>query len=253
MNINKHAPELAIGIEFLATLVLAQGTGTLVFLAAALTLHVGAAVVMGLCDSVSRSHRALMAALTLTLPFVGVVVVALTTRIKGRGEIAQFFSPRATVVRIGNVGDISRLTSGVSACEALVSSNPHERSAALAMIARMPNAANLRLLRWAIARAESEAAIESALALEDLNTQFEERVIVRRAELVATPGFDSALAAADNLADAIHTGLADECLFAVLSAEALMCYEKAETFAPERLHEFAARKAAFAPSLGGPG
>ncbi len=252
MNINKHAPELAIGIEFLATLVLALGPGTLVFLAAALTLHIGAAVVMGLCDSVSRSHRALMAALTLTLPFIG-VVVALTTRIKGRGEIAQFFSPRATVVRMGHVGDISRLTSGVSACEALVSSNPHERSAALTMIARMPNAANLRLLRWAIARAESEAAIESALALEDLNTQFEERVIIRRAELVATPGFDSAIAAADNLADAIHTGLADECLFAVLSAEALMCYEKAETFAPERLHEFAARKAAFAPSLGGPG
>ncbi len=239
---------IGAGLEGLAVLglVLAQTTATLWVVA--VTAHLGAAAVLGLAGPAPRSRRALMAALALTLPLLGVPLAILALRLRGRGEIGQFFVAQTPVALPAAAADLSRLTDAVSPCEALLSGGPDERSATLAMITRRPDAAHVRLLRWAVARAEAEVAIESALALEDMTTRFEERVAICRAKLAATPDFDHALAVADVLAEAIHSGLADECLLGVLSVEARQCYGQAAAYAPERLPEFAARKAAFDPT-----
>jgi hypothetical protein len=85
--------------------------------------------------------------------------------------------------------------------------------------------------------------VEAALALEDLGAQLEVSAAAAHEELDGNPGFERALADADMLATAVHSGLPDPSLIARLVADARRGYERAAALCPRLLREIAKRRA----------
>jgi hypothetical protein len=222
-------------------LLAAQGSVALYLLAG--LLHALAAGVVWIGAKVSRSRRLFMTALAVTLPLVGPLIAALVLATHGRGDIALFFAADQPTPRAITAEDVRRLTDRLPPCEALLSTNRDERGATFAMLTRQADAPAIRILRWALSGQDPELAVEAALALEDLSTQFERRAVTSREALRIEPGFANALAAADILAEAIQSGLVDSSLVSALASEARRCYRKAESFAPERMAEVALKRA----------
>jgi hypothetical protein len=244
---------LATGLDALAFAVLMLGAGATSSRLAAIALHLLAFGVAGLPTGVSPSQRLLMAALTLALPVLGAPVALLALATRGRGEIGQVPAREAPVPRSLTVADVRRLTDGLSASESLMSGSLDERSATVGMLTRHPDAAAIALLRRAVAAGDADLAVEAALALEDLAERLETSAAVAHEDLDANPGFERALAAADMLAAAVHSGLPDVSLLASLVADARRGYERAAGLCAQRLPELAVRWARFeldASSLG---
>ena len=223
----------------LGALILRPGTTPCFLVAGALhLLAVGAA---GFPTRCSRSQRALMAALTLTLPLVGAPIAILTFGTRRRGEVGQVPAPEAPEPRPLTVADVNRLTNALSACESLLSGSPDERSATLGMLGRHPDAASIDLLRRAVAGSDMDLAVEAALVLEDLGAQLETRAAAAHLDLEENRGFVRALADADALAEAVHSGLPDASFVPSLVADARRGYERAAALLPGRLPEMASR------------
>ncbi len=236
-------PTLALwaGLDALAVVVLYLGGGAATDYALAGAVHLLAVAVVWTSTPVSPSHRVLLAAVALALPIVGVAVAALVLATPGRGEMAEALIIDPPLAPQLTAADWCRLVDSVPACETLVSANREHRRATLTLLSRRGDAASVGLLRWAVTGRDSDLAIEAALVLEELGAQFDVRAAASRLALDSQPGFDTALAAADTLAEAIHSGLADPSLMAPLTWEARRCYGRAEVFAPERLPEVAVK------------
>lgn len=206
--------------------------------------HAVAIVAAGFPAGASRSQRALLAAFTLALPLVGTAVAVLAIRTRGRGDIAQPVDVPAdpdAELDLPSVADVHRLTDALPVCEALLSGSPDERSATVAMLARHPDADAIALLRRAVARGDSDVAVEAALTLEDLGARLDAHAAAARAALDENPEFERAVADADLLSEAIHSGLPDFSSLATLIGIARRGYETAAALQPERLPELASR------------
>ena len=129
---------LAICLDGLALVVLVLGRGAASSWIAPAALHLLAVAAAGLGTQASRSQRALMAALTLTLPVVGgpVALVALCTR--RRGEVGEVPAREAPETRPLTVADVRRLVDGLSASESLMSGSLDEKTATVAMLTPSP-------------------------------------------------------------------------------------------------------------------
>jgi hypothetical protein len=244
---------LATGLDAAALAMLVLGGGRGSCRLAALTLHLLAFGAAGLPTSVGRSQRTLMAALTLTLPVLGAPVALLALATRGRGEIGQVAARGQPEPRAVAAADMRRLTDGLSACESLMSGSLDERSATLSVLVRHPDAAAIALLRRAVASGDADLAVDAALALEDLGAQLEASATLAHEALGGNPGFERALAAADMLAAAVHSGLPDASLIASLLADARRGYELAAALCAPRRPEIAEKRARFevdASSLG---
>jgi len=234
---------LATCLDGLALVVLVSVRGAASSWLAAAALHLLAFGAAGFLTRADRSQRALMAALTLTLPVLGgpVAMVALCTR--RRGEVGEVPAREAPETRSLTVADVRRLIGGLSASESLMSGSSEEKTATVAMLTRHPNAGSIALLRRAVATGDADLAVEAALALEDLGAQLEASAAAAHQELDGNPGFERALADADMLADAVHSGLPDASLIARLVADARRGYERAAALCPRLLREMAGRRA----------
>lgn len=232
---------LATGLDALAlaALVLSWGGGWCYLVASA--LHLLAFGAAGSPCRASRSQRGLMAALTLTLPVLGAPVAMAALATRRRGEAGQVPAREAPESRALTAADVRRLTNELSASESLMSGNLDERSATIGLLTRRPNAASIALLRRAVAWGDSDLAVEAALALEDLGAQLEASAAAAHEELDGDPGFERALADADMLATAVHSGLPDASLITQLVADARRGYERATALCPQQLPEIAGR------------
>jgi hypothetical protein len=233
---------LATGLDMLALAALVLGRGAALSCFAAGALHLLAFGAAGFPTLASRSQRALMASLTLTLPLLGAPVAMVVLATRRRGEVGQVPAREAPEPRSLTVADVRRITDGLSATEALMSGSADERSATVGMLTRHPDAASIALLRRAVAAGDADLAVEAALALEDLGAQLEAFAAAVHDELDGDPGFDRALADADMLATAVHSGLPDASQIAPLVADARRGYERAAKLCPQRSPEIAARQ-----------
>ncbi len=227
-------------LDALGTAIILFGSGGPSGYAMAATLHLVAVGIVWQSSRLAPSHRLLLSALTLAMPVVGPPIAALALATRGRGELARALAVDSIWQPPSKVMDVSRLTDGLPACEALVSANQEQRRASLALLSRRADAESIAILRWAAGGPDPDLAVEAALALEDLGTRFDTRAAAAREALESHPGFDEALAAADILADGIHSGLADPSLLGPLVTEARRCYAQAEFLAPARLPDIAA-------------
>ena len=205
--------------------------------------HVLAVVVAGLPVGAPGSQRAFMAAFTLALPLIGTGVAVLTIKTRGRGTIVQNADAKVddAELKLPTLADIHRLTHALPACEALLSGTPDERSATVSMLARYPDAPAIALLRRAVARGESDVAVEAALTLEDLGARLDAHAAAARRALEEEPDFERALTDANTLSDAIHSGLPEASSLPNLIDVARRGFETASALKPERLPQMAWR------------
>jgi hypothetical protein len=234
---------LATAMDVLAVVAIAVGRGRASACVLAAALHLLAVGAAGVISQASRSQRALMAALTLTLPALGAPVAMVAMATRRRGEVGQVPAREAPEPRSLTVADVHRLTDGLSASEALMSGSADEKTATVGMLTRHPDAEAIALLRRAVATGDADLAVEAALALEDLGARLEASAAAAHQELDGNPGFERALADADMLAVAVHSGLPDASLIASLVADARRGYERAVSLCPQLLRELAGRRA----------
>jgi len=232
---------LATGLDVLAvgTLVLGGVAPWSCLVAAA--LHLLACGAAGFPTRHGRSERALMAALTFTLPVLGAPIAMIALGTRRRGEVGQVPAREAPEAPSLTVADVRRLKEGLSAGESLMSGSPDERSATVGMLTRYPDAEAIALLHRALAVGGADVAVEAALALEELSAQLEASAAAAHEELDGHPGFERALADADMLALAVHSGLPNAFLINPLVADARRGYEQAAALCPQRLPEMAHR------------
>jgi len=234
---------LATCLDGLALAVAVSGRGAASAWIAPAALHLLAFAAAGLATRAGRSQRALVAALTLTLPLLGAPVAMVALRTRRRGEVGEIPAREAVDRRSLTVADVRRLTDGLSASESLMSGSPDEKTATVGMLTRHPDAGSIALLRRAVATGDADLAVEAALALEDLGAQLGVSAAAAHEELDGNPGFERALAHADLLASAVHSGLPDASLIARLVADARRGYERAAALCPRLLREIAGRRA----------
>ena len=205
--------------------------------------HVLAVVVAGFPAGAPGSQRAFMAAFTLALPLIGTGIAVLTIKTRGRGTIIQNADQKVADAepKLPTMADIHRLTHALPACEALLTGTPDERSATVSMLARYPDAAAIALLRRAVARGESDVAVEAALTLEDLGARLDAHAAAARRALEEAPEFERALNDANTLSDAIHSGLPEASSLPMLIDVARRGFETAVALRPERLPQMAWR------------
>jgi hypothetical protein len=161
----------AMALDSIAVAALVLGRATAAPWVAAGVLHLLAVAVVGLGARASRSQRTLVAALTFTLPVLGSVVALIALATPRRGEVGQVPAREAPEPRAVSLTSIHRITDGLSAWESLMSGSPAERSATVAMLARRRDRASIALLRRAVAMGDAEAAVEAAMALEELEIE----------------------------------------------------------------------------------
>ncbi|HEX7838990.1 MAG TPA: hypothetical protein VF469_16040 [Kofleriaceae bacterium] len=237
-----HRPFAAIAaagaIDAAAILLLAAWPHAWALLVSGL-LHASAAARVLRLPGVARTRRQLAAAMAFSLPVFGVAMAALVVSMRGQGG-DDLLAGHRPVRRSGSGVELAqRLTTGAPACQLLLAADAETRRIAITALQRDADARAIALLRWSLAQPDPDLALEAALALEELSVRYTERSAQACAEAERRPSRDTALAAAEELAGAIHNGLADPALRSAIAARARDHYRMAARLDEDRAGELA--------------
>lgn len=206
-------------------------------------LHVVAIASMLRLRGLDPTRRQLAVAMAFSLPLIGIAMAALVVSLRGRGG-DEILAGHGPVRRSASGAELTRrLTAGAPACQLLLSADAEIRRSAIAALQRDPDARAIALLRWLLSQSSPDLALEAALALEELSVRHAERAAQACAEAERRPDRDSALAAAEELASAIHNGLADPALRPAIAARARDHYRSAALLDEHRAGELALPRA----------
>lgn len=204
----------------------------------ALVFHVGTAGCTAYLMPPRR--RALAIALGLVVPVFGPLAAALSSVIVGRPGADLLHDPHAITVRTTGIEIARRVTESLPACEALVSSSTEARRQALAKLKARAAAEDVSTLRWARTQPNSDAAVEVALAFEEISARFEHDATAARAAATLAPSYATSSALFRILTIGITSGVVDAPLVAQLGAEACRHHDLAVSVAPRRAEELLA-------------
>jgi hypothetical protein len=229
-------------IDVAAGLLLAVHPHAWVLVAAGL-LHASAAGRVLRQRGLDPTRRQLAAAVAFSLPVIGFAMAALVVTLRGRG--GNDLLARQGPVRRSQSGAelVRRLIAGAPACQLLLAADAENRRVAIAALQRDADARAITLLRWSVAQPDPDLALEAALALEELSVRYAERSARACDEAERRPSRDSALAAAEAIAGAIHNGLADPALRPAIAARARDYYRTAARLDEDRAPELAPSRA----------
>ncbi len=209
-------------------------------LALALGVHLAAAALTA--RLVDRSRRALALALCIAVPVLGPTAAAIASSIIGRGGDELLFDPHAVQARIDGAEIARRLTNSLPVCEALASADADTRRQALAKLKARGAAEDIAILRWARTQRRGDAAVEVALAFEEISSRFEQQVATARAAAVASPTYTSVSAVFVIMAGGITNGVVDGPLVTRVAAECASHHRAAVDLDPERGRELLATR-----------
>jgi hypothetical protein len=204
-------------------------------LALALGVHVSVAALTTWL--VEPSRRALALALGIAVPVLGPAAAAIASSIIGRGGDELLFDPHAVQARIDGAEIARRLTHSMPVCEALASADADARRQALAKLKARGAAEDIAILRWARTQRRGDAAVEVALAFEEISTRFEQQLASARAAAIATPTYTSLSAVFVIAAGGITNGVVDGPLVARVAAECARHHSAAVALDPDRGRE----------------
>lgn len=210
-------------------------------LALAVLVQLGAGVAMMLLSH--RERRTLAVTLAVTVPVVGPLATAIIEGVRGQGGAELLADPEPPRQRLDGVEIARRLTASLPPCEAIVSSNVDARRATIARLTQRAAADDIAILRWARNQDNADVAVEAALAFEEINQRFEQRVQAARAAAQAHPSFATHATALLAISDGIVTGIVDTALTGKLAEEARKHHEAALALEPSRALEIAAPRA----------
>lgn len=192
---------------------------------------------------VPRRGRSLAIALALTVPVLGPLAAALSTIVAGRAGQELLHDPHAVELRISGIEIARRLTQSLPACEALMSADIEVRRQALAKLKGRAASEDISTLRWARTQRRGDAAVEVALAFEEISARFEQQATIGRAAVRAAPTFESLSALFLVLATGITTGVVDSALVGRVAAEACRHHDAALAADPRRGRDLLAARA----------
>ena len=187
-------------------------------------------------------RRSLALALGLVVPVFGPLAAALASVVVGRPGADLLHDPHAVVAKTSGLEIARRLTESLPACEALVSSSTEARRQALAKLKARGTAEDVSTLRWARTQPHSDAAVEVALAFEEITARFEHDATTARATVKASPSYAASSALFQILTTGITTGVVDAPLVARLGAEACRHHDDAVIHDPVRAEELLAAR-----------
>lgn len=209
--------------------IVSDTTGALGF---ALLAHVGVAFATALF--VESDRRGLTLALGLAVPVFGPIAAAVAAVAIGTGGDELLHDPHAPPTRIDGAEIARRLNHSLPVCEALASGDVSARRLAIAKLKQRGAAEDIAVLRWAHTQARGDAAVELALALEELSARFETQIRSARAAAAASPSYGTLSAAFLLIAGGISSGAVDAQLAQRIAAEGARHHEAAIALDPAR-------------------
>jgi hypothetical protein len=222
-------------------------------LALAAAQVVGGSFLVWLFARKSSSRMLLGLASVIALPGIGIPVALLAVGTRGRGAIDGFGQPPGqSERRTLNAAEALQLAEVLPVVDRLMMGDAEERSAALAGLAHLADADSIALLRWTMSRDDADLVLEATLTLSELTKRHEQRREEARMIADLEPSYDTAIAAADVHAEAIHTELVDSALVPKLAEHARRYYDMALAYAPYREREVAVRRAYLELAVGNP-
>lgn len=205
---------LATAVDIVGAALLIVGRGQPLPTVTAAALHLVATALVAADDRLTGSRRTLTVALVLSLPWVGAALAALVLKTPGRAELVDPEPLDAVPTAVFASDEIRMLADALPACDVLMTTTAsgriivgvptdesgtsdtapvsapadadetEERRAMLASLTRRGDASAVAVLRWLTA-SSSDIAVEAALALEELGSNFEVGLDKHRAELAA--------------------------------------------------------------------
>lgn len=216
-------------------------TATSSALVLALGFHVASAAATAYL--IAPRRRMLAITVSLVVPVFGPFAAALSTVVVGRPGADLLHDPHAVVFKTSGIEIARRLTESLPACEALVSSTAEARRQALAKLKARAAPEDIATLRWARTQRHSDAAVEVALAFEEISARFEHDATAARAAVKACPSYATSSALFQILSDGISSGVVDAPLIARLGAEACRYHDAAVSHDPVSAEELLPRRA----------
>jgi hypothetical protein len=202
--------------------------------ALALVLVVHAVCALLTAAFVPREKRALAIALGIAVPVLGPLAAAVSISVAGKGGTDLLHDPHAEQARIDGAEIARRLVHSMPVCEALASTDIESRRQALAKLKQRGAAEDIAVLRWARTQRRGDAAVEIALAFEEISARFEHQVSAARAAATRDPTYASLSALFLILADGIASGVVDGQLVARVAAEGARHHAAALALDPDR-------------------
>ncbi|HEX3695707.1 MAG TPA: hypothetical protein VH374_09985 [Polyangia bacterium] len=211
---------LCAGIDLGALALPVLAGSALPFLLGATALHALAALTIVLLRKrLPGSGCTLAVALILTLPVVGVVLVALALGTTPQAALNELAPVDADERELPDRQHVRRIAAALPACEMLMAATIDDRRATLAALARRGDANAVSLLRWVISTG-GEMAVEGALALDELGTGFDSALAALRDEMAVEPSEAIALDGAMLIARALESGIVEPTMMEALATEA---------------------------------
>ena len=209
--------------------IVSDATGALGF---ALAAHGGVAIATTLL--VEPRRRGLAFALCLAVPVFGPIAAAVASVTIGNGGQDLLHDPHAPVQRIDGAEIARRLNHSLPVCEAIASGDASARRLAITKLKQRGAAEDIAILRWARAQSKGDAAVEIALALEELTSRFETQMRAVRAAAAATPSYTTLSAAFLLISSGVSSGAVDAQVAQRVAAEAAKHHEAAIALDPQR-------------------
>lgn len=206
------------------------------------------------------SARASLAyALCVTLPFVGPLLALIATRTQSTGQVVSDLEADAYQVRERydtREGVVAHATQP-PLLDRLLSDRADHRLSAHVAIASRGDAECIGLLRWVIKHGDSDAVLDAALSLEELELRWQQELREAResyaeAEEHGRTEAKHALALGTAAHHGVETSLADVATVPALFREARRAYAHAALLAPEQRADIGVRRIELALAAGHP-
>jgi len=210
----------------------------------ALLIALGVQLVAGLATALVTfpERRSLAAALATVVPVIGPLAGAWAADARGHGGKELLPAPQVAP-RVDGVAIARRLTTSLSACDALMSRDLEARRATIARLSRRARPDDIAILRWARRHDDPEVAVEVALAFEDVGQRFEQQLNTARAAAAADPCVATHAAVVRVISEGVVTGVVDAPQIGRLAQEARTHYDAAIALEPTSARELVAPRA----------
>lgn len=202
----------------------------------------------------SSNRWLLGVAFALTIPVVGPLLALVAARTRGTNQIEQDLDAQLRLPASEQIlaEDVTRIGGLPPLLDRLMSEDRDKRLAALETLSWRCDRDAIALLRWTIKHGPSDAVLDAALTLEELELSWQRRLDDALEACKRAPCFDVSLAAADLAVEGIVNGIADPAIVDGLAAAAREHYERAAQLDPQRADEARVRRACLELDAGDP-
>jgi hypothetical protein len=209
-------------------------------------------VVVGLWVPRTSPRWSLAVTFAITVPVFGALLALVAFRTRGTNQIERDLERPTAPVQPVAAEDVARMGGLPPLLDRLMSADPLDRLSGLEVIRRRPDRDGIALLRWTISHGSSDSVLDAALTLEEVEIGWRRNLDDAVGGLGDAPSITAAIRAADLVIDGINSGLVDDAIVDVMTAEARDRCDRAVELDPSRTQEVCLRRARLELAAGQP-